>query len=133
MYHFSNRSSERLETCDQRIQILLRNLIREYDCSIICGHRGPLDQDNAYRTGNSKVQWPNSKHNDSPSKAVDIIPYPTMWDDINQFYLMAGHIQSIATRLDYEIRWGGDWDRDGELTDQTFMDLGHFEILGEPL
>jgi len=56
-----------------------------------------------------------------------------MWDDINQFYLMAGHIQSIATRLDYEIRWGGDWDRDGELTDQTFMDLGHFEILGEPL
>ena len=57
----------------------------------------------------------------------------TMWDDINQFYLMAGHIQSIAIRLGYKIRWGGDWDRDGDLTDQTFMDLGHFEILGEPL
>ena len=27
------------------------------------------------------------------------------------------------------IRWGGDWDLDGVTTDQTFMDLAHFEIV----
>ena len=25
------------------------------------------------------------------------------------------------------IHWGGDWDRDTEVNDQTFNDLAHFE------
>lgn len=27
------------------------------------------------------------------------------------------------------IRWGGDWDRDHDVKDQTFNDLVHFEVV----
>jgi hypothetical protein len=27
------------------------------------------------------------------------------------------------------LRWGGDWDRDSDLKDQTFNDLGHIEVV----
>ena len=42
---------------------------------------------------------------------------------------MAGYIQATADKLGIKIRWGGDWDSDGDLDDQTFMDLGHFELV----
>ena len=28
-----------------------------------------------------------------------------------------------------DLRWGGDWDRDTEVRDNTFDDLVHFEIV----
>ena len=34
----------------------------------------------------------------------------------------------IAKRKGIKLRWGGDWDRDGELSDNRFNDLGHLEI-----
>jgi len=104
-------------------------LIENYDVSIVCGYRGPEDQNAAFDSKNSKVQWPNSKHNDAPSMAVDVIPYPSGWANVYQFYHMAGHIQAIADMYGIEIRWGGDWDSDDVLDDQTFMDLGHFELV----
>lgn len=129
MPSFSTRSSERLETCDERLQILFREVVRIYDCSIICGYRNAYDQNLAYRAKNSKVRWPNSKHNEYLAKAVDVVPYPDGWDSVEQFYLMAGYVLATATRLGYTVRWGGDWDSDGDLNDQTFMDLGHWEII----
>jgi peptidoglycan L-alanyl-D-glutamate endopeptidase CwlK len=35
----------------------------------------------------------------------------------------------IAAKMGIKIRWGGDWDRDEELHDQTFFDLPHFELI----
>lgn len=130
MSNYSTRSSDRLETCVPPIQIVCRELVREFDNSVICGYRNAWDQNQAYLSKNSKVQWPNSKHNEYESEAIDLVPYPTMWDDINQFYIMAGHILSIAKRHGIKLRWGGDWDSDGDLTDQKFMDLGHWEFVG---
>lgn len=37
------------------------------------------------------------------------------------FYLGTAHILGIP------LRWGGDWDDDRDLFDQSFDDLGHFE------
>ena len=43
--------------------------------------------------------------------------------------VIAGVMFSCAAELGETIRWGGDWDSDGNLGDQTFNDLYHFEII----
>ena len=129
MPSFSLRSEERLMTCHPKLQMLMAAVVEHYDISIICGHRNAKDQNAAYASNNSKVQWPNSKHNDYLSNAVDVVPYPSMWDSNRQFYFMAGVIQRTADTLGFKIRWGGDWDMDSDLDDNKFMDLGHFELV----
>ena len=128
-YGYSSRSEERLMTCDPRLIELFSEVIAIVDNSIICGYRTAQDQNAAYDSGNSTVKWPDSKHNESPSKAVDVTPYPTMWDSTEQFYYLAGVVFAVAQRQGVKIRWGGDWDRDHDFEDQKFMDLGHFELV----
>lgn len=129
MPSFSDRSEKRLMTCDSRLIEIFAELVKIYDCSIVCGHRNAKDQNAAFESNNSKVKWPDSKHNSYPSLGVDVVPYPSLWDSGEQFYFMAGMVFMIAQRKGIKIRWGGDWDRDGDFNDQKFMDLGHFEIV----
>ena len=89
-----------------------------------------------YRLKRSKVQWPNSKHNLTPSLAIDATPYPIPknwgedhWKDKARFYEFAAVIRYEAKRLGVKIRWGGDWDGDYDYRDQVFDDLVHFELV----
>lgn len=126
---YSKRSASRLSTADPRLQSIFNELILTFDNSIICGYRNKADQNAAYAASNSQVQWPDGKHNENPSRAIDAVPYPTMWDDKKAFYFMAGKIDEIARKRGIRIRWGGDWDRDYDFDDQKFMDLGHWELV----
>lgn len=136
MPSFSSSSRARLDTCDARIQRLFNAVIIGYDCTVIEGHRPKHKQDQYYADGKSKLEWPNSKHNSSPSKAVDVAPYlsgrgipwPGTQKDYWQFVHFAGYVLGIANELDISIRWGGDWDRDFDMSDQRFDDLVHFEL-----
>lgn len=129
MPKFSNASKARLYTCHDDLQRLFNKVIEEYDCSILEGHRPQELQEEYFRTGKSKVRWPNGKHNSQPSKAVDVAPWPIDWNDTNRFYHFGGYVKGVAQSMGIEIRWGGDWDGDTDLDDQTFMDLVHFELV----
>jgi len=129
MPEYSQTSKKRLATCHPDIQRVFDVVIQSFDCTIICGHRGQVSQDKAYKTGKSKVRWPNSKHNREPSEAVDVAPYPINWDDRERFILMAGYILGVATKMDIPLRWGGDWNRNFILSDEDFHDLAHFELI----
>jgi len=128
MYNFSDISLDRLKTCDNKLQVLFHHVIKYYDCSIICGHRSEEDQMKAYRSGNTKLVYPQSKHNLLPSRAVDVAPYPIDWNDISRFYHFGGYVLAVADYLKIPIRWGGDWDSDNNFKDQRFNDLVHFEL-----
>lgn len=128
MYSFGKTSKEKLNTCDLRIQEIMNEVIKLIDVTVIQGHRTEEEQNKYYEEGNSKVRYPNSKHNSIPSKAIDIAPFPIDWNDINRFYYMAGLVMGIAHAKGYKLRYGGDWNRNGVLSDQTFNDLVHFEI-----
>ena len=130
MPSFSTQSTIRLEECDERLRTLFYEVIKHYDCSILQGSRSRAEQEEYFRTGRSKVQWPNSKHNQFPSLAVDAAPWPIDWNDTQRFYHFGGFVLGVALVLDIPLRWGGDWDMDNDLNDQTFMDLVHFEIKG---
>lgn len=133
MPRFSNRSKRRLGTCDERLQRVLNESIKYFDSTIIEGHRGMERQNALYDEGKSRVKYPNGKHNEWPSKAVDVAPYVgggVSWDPRHCLY-QAGIIMGIAAMMGITLRWGGDWDMDGEaMTDQRFQDLVHFEIAG---
>jgi len=125
---FSKQSLAHLNTCAPEIQMLCHEVLKVVDIKVICGHRSMAAQDAACRAGNSKVKWPNSKHNSMPSRAVDIVPYPVNWKDFKRFYIMGGIIKAVAHNLNLPIRWGGDWDGDNDLDDQTFNDMVHVEL-----
>lgn len=126
---FSEFSRRNLMTCHNDLVRIASLLIRDFDIRVVCGHRNEEKQNEAYESGRSKLQWPKSKHNTYPSLAFDIIPWPEGYDDIEKFYYMAGRAAQIADTLNISLRWGGDWDDDHDLKDQTFFDLCHFELV----
>jgi peptidoglycan L-alanyl-D-glutamate endopeptidase CwlK len=130
---FGKVSKDRLATCHPRLIELFEEVVKHYDCIILCGTRSKDEQDEAFRTGKSKLAFPKSKHNSMPSMAVDVAPYFTVapnvrWNDKESFYHFAGFVKGIAAAKGINIRWGGDWDSDNDLKDQTFFDLPHFEL-----
>ncbi len=133
-YYFSNKSAKNLDTCDRRLQRLFIEVIRHVDCTIIEGHRGE-ERQNELAMAPSKatqVRWPNSKHNSTPSLAVDVAIYPIDWQDRERQSLFAGYVIGVARGMGMELRWGGDWDRDFYVHDNKFDDLVHFELYEEP-
>jgi len=128
MPSFSSSSRQKLGTCDSRLQRLFSAVVEEFDCTIIQGNRSKEEQDEYFfgTPQRSKVQWPNSKHNNSPSLAVDVAPYVK---GRGIFYYFAGYVMATAKEMGINLRFGGDWDRDYDLSDQTFDDLPHFEIV----
>lgn len=98
---------------------------------ITCGYRGQAEQDEAFKSKRSKVQWPNSKHNSAPAKAMDLAIVRAGkidWNATRNFYFLAGVVKAVAKAKGIAIRWGGDWDSDNDFADQQFNDLPHFEI-----
>jgi len=132
---FGQTSKDRLETCHPDLQAICNEVVVRSDCSIVCGHRTKGAQEIAVMGGKSKTHWPDSKHNQSPSLAIDVAPYPIDWSDTKRFCVFAGRFLDTAERLleegviTHKVRWGGDWDRDSSTTDQTFNDLVHFELI----
>lgn len=129
MYKFGNRSLDNLRTCHPDLQEILEEAIKLVDFAIICGHRNKDEQDKAFHSGMSKVQFPNSKHNTYPSSAVDIAPYPIDWNNTERFTHLVGIIRGIAHMKGIKIRCGIDWDCDGDITDHSFMDYPHVELV----
>ena len=101
------------------------------DISLLCGFRGKEEQNRHWREGTSTLRWPNGNHNHYPSTAVDFQPYPVpktkkkLWAALAY---IAGRAIEIGKRKGMTLRWGGDWDSDGDLTDQNFDDLYHLEV-----
>ena len=129
MYHFSRISKERLSTCHPDLQKLFNEVIKNFDCSIIEGHRSEEKQKKLLTQGLTKTL--KSKHLNNPSLAVDVVPFPVKWEEEATFYYFAGYVKGIANQLGIKIRSGADWNQNNNCNDQTFNDLVHFELCGK--
>lgn len=129
MPQFSEASKLKLSSCAEPLQRLFNEVIKHADCRIEEGHRGELAQETAFRAGNSRLRFPNSKHNKYPSMAVDATPYPWRWSREKELIHFAGKVMGIAAAMGIRIRWGGDFDSDHDLHDQSFNDYPHFELV----
>lgn len=102
------------------------------DIYLVEGHRGKEAQTQAYAGGFSKLFWPKSTHNQMPSDGMDTAPFPIDWDNLKRFRYMNSVMMRVADRLHAEgkigkIRFGADFNMDGNLTNDKFVDLPHCE------
>lgn len=121
MPKFSHISLERLNTCHPDLRRIALEAIDVVDFAIVCGHRTDADQQKAYESGHSLKKPGESKHNYSPSRAFDFVPYPVDWSDATRFRTVAHVMATIAYRYDIKIRLGVNF--------PTFKDLGHIELV----
>jgi len=131
MPRFGTKSKKELATCDKRLQKVFNEVIKYIDCSALEGHRDEYRQDKLYEEGKTKVKFPMGRHNSSPSRAVDVTPYPVDWNDRERQTLFAGFVLGIARSMGIKLRWGGDWDMDFKVMDNRFDDFPHFEVKDE--
>ena len=124
MPRFGKRSKQRLKGVKPELVNVLNELVKIMDVTIIEGLRSQERQNELVAKGASKTKY--SKHIEG--KAVDLAPYPINWKDRERFHYMGGMVRGIGKQLNVNIRWGGDWDSDGEIKDNSFDDLVHVEI-----
>lgn len=126
MASYSEKSLKKLRSCDPRLIAVFMKVIEKMDCMILFGFRGEEEQNEAFRNRASKLKWPDSKHNKTPSLAVDVAPYPLDWQDKERFIRFAFYVLGVADAMGIPLRWGGDWDGDMIADD---WDLVHFEVM----
>lgn len=142
------QSRARLATCHPDIVRVINRAeaVSPVDFTILCGHRTLEEQAALYAQGRTKpgpivtnVDGVNrsSEHNYDPSRAIDLVAWPIPpadqggWDNpdfINRCHVVAGAVMASAAVEGVELRWGADWDRDGDLAEHRFVDLPHFEL-----
>lgn len=132
MPKFSTRSKKSLKSCDPKLQEIFNEVIKHFDCVVLEGARSKEKQDDLFHQNLSKLKWPESMHNHMPSLACDVAPFPIDWEDSAAHYYFAGLVKGIALSKGIRIIWGGDWDGDNDLHDQSFFDLVHFELAEDP-
>ena len=90
--------------------------ITEQDFTVIEGIRNINRQRELFKAGKSTTM--NSRH--ITGHAVDMVPWPVDWNDLERFEVMADAMKQAAEELDIPIVWGGDW--------KSFYDAPHFEL-----
>lgn len=121
-YKFSEHSKKQLSTLHPDLQILCEVSINIVDFKIYEGYRSEQKQNEYFEEGTSKLKYPNSKHNNYPSLAMDLYPYIDGNVSLEQkdFGYLAGQICAVARFMDINLVWGGQW--------KNFIDLPHFEL-----
>lgn len=133
---FSKQSKDKLNTCDKKLVKVFTKVIERFDCTIICGHRTQGEQLQLFKQGRTLVdgKWIKTgktvtnldgykkvgRHNSYPSEAVDVVPYPIDWNDLDRFKELSKVIKEVALEEGVELTWGGDWD--------SFKDFPHWEL-----
>ena len=133
MPKFSKRSLANLEGVHQDLQTVFLEVVKHFDCTVICGLRTEEEQKRLYakgRTGLGEIvtykDGVNSKSNHQLGLAVDVVPYPINWGDAERFRRLGWFVKGVAVTLkrygqiENDINWGGDW--------KQFVDLPHYQI-----
>lgn len=136
MSGFGATSLGRLSTCHPLLIALFGRVIARpdlpHDLSVLCGHRGQTEQDAAFASGASRLRWPRSKHNATPSHAVDVAPYvggAVSWE-WRHYHAVAPIVKAEWAAMVAEglvpagvtLEWGGDW--------TSLRDGPHWQIVG---
>lgn len=133
---FDEKSQKRLAGAHPLLQKLLVEARKEIAFQILDSQRGKAAQEKAFKAGHSKAHFGQSAHNWAPAVAVDLAPVLLDWNDLKAFRAIQKVIgwwdpakkrgAGLAKRLGIPIRWGGDWNMDGNPADG--WDLPHYEL-----
>ena len=117
-YKLGTRSLQNLSGVHPDMQAVVKKAIEitEVDFTVIEGIRHIDRQRQLLKEGKSTTL--NSRH--ITGHAVDMVPWPVDWEDLDRFETMAEAMKDAAEELDISIVWGCDW--------KSFYDAPHFEL-----
>jgi peptidoglycan L-alanyl-D-glutamate endopeptidase CwlK len=142
IFNFGTGSRNKIASCHADLQLILFTAISisDVDFGVSEGNRSIELQKKYFDQGKSKIDGvtKKGKHNYSPSLAADIYAFVNgraSYDKETLSYL-AGLLHAVAEllfmhgKITHHLRWGGNWDMDGEiLLDQSFDDRPHIELI----
>jgi len=157
-HSLGTNSKKQYDTLHSDLQMVVDWVLAEclVDFTLVEGYRTPAKQFMYYKKGRKFIdgEWVlvqpknkitnvdgmkiKGKHNYNPSLAVDFCAYvpekPQLkWDAIHLTYI-ASCFLTVAEFLhkegliEHKLRWGGNWDKDGDLSDNTLYDRPHVEL-----
>ena len=132
MNAWGKASKRHRQSIDWHLNAVSDRVLKIRNHSIIQGHRNEADQNAAFDRGDSKLRWPDGNHNCIPSKALDMQPWPMPDDEQalrEDLSYLAGLYVGIGPTMGVILRWGGSWDRSGEIENNKFFDGFHIEIV----
>lgn len=92
-----------------------------------CVVRTPSDQNRLYAKGLSNATGGQSPH--QYGLAFDLIHGTKGWELSQLQWDIVRHVVfETAASCGVKLRWGGDWDGDGDIHDQRLYDPAHFEL-----
>lgn len=93
----------------------------------LCVMRSHAEQREAFARGKSNAQPGQSPH--QYGLAFDLIHGVKAYELTDRQWLLVKHIVfEVAQSCGVKLRWGGDWDGDGDIYDNKLFDPAHFEI-----
>jgi D-alanyl-D-alanine carboxypeptidase len=120
MPKLSTASQRRLAGAHPLLQRLFVAVAADAAIIILDGQRGRAAQERAFALGHSRAHFGQSAHNWSPAIALDVVPAPLDWEDLDRFRALAALVKAKARALNVQIVWGGDW--------PTLRDMPHYEL-----
>lgn len=136
MFQLGKTSLSRLQGVNPMLAKVVQRAIQisKVDFMVVEGVRTFERQKELYAQGRTKpgkiVTWTmKSKHIDG--QAVDLVPWvdgKPDWGNINNFDKIGLAMFRAASELGVKLRWGADWDGDGNLREKGETDSPHFEI-----
>lgn len=152
-FAFGKTSLQRLDTLDRALRLVVVRALQlsTQDFMVLEGVRTLTRQHQLYGKGRTREQlaakginpmfaephlkpvtWTlNSRHLPNAlglSEAVDLAPFPLSWTNLPAFDAVARAMFAAAEELRTPIRWGADWDGDGNLREAKEHDSPHFEL-----
>ena len=126
-------SLARLKGVDEQLVNIVKRAIEisEVDFTVLEGVRTLERQRELYaqgRTAPGKIVTWTMKSRHIEGKAVDLVPYPLDWNDLEKFNKIKDAMFQAAKEQDVNLRWGADWDGDGKYREKGEYDSPHFEL-----
>lgn len=134
MFSLSKASEDKMNGVHPDLIKVVRRAIQisKVDFKVGEGVRTLARQKTLVAEGKSKTL--NSRHipgRDGLGKAVDlwVIKGGTIVWDQASYVELSQYVLQAAKELGVSIRWGGDWDGDGNWKEERFFDGPHYELL----
>lgn len=136
------KSKQRLQMAHPILRQVANIVQNEYgiDHEVDCANRTQPEQHAAFVKNNSKIDWPegepappNAKHCKLPSEAIDVRLKGCGFTDKPKDLLAAGFLAGVylaaGRSIGVQLRWGADWNMNGMVSDENFVDAYHLEVL----
>lgn len=134
-FSLSDRSLQRISGVNPKLINLALLAIKrtpiDFGIAYLGGLRTEAEQNQLFKEGYSKCDGYEkiSKHQMGNAIDVNVFVGSKLVDNKEMLCVVAGVFFACASELNINIRWGLDWNKNGDIRDNQFNDIYHFELI----